>query len=341
MRKSEDDVKEVIGQVAKIIQSEPFRYLTAKAYGEEYGPVKLLQASSTAITTDVYAASKGAAQLLGIGTKGSITGKHADRLFTDDIVNTDDRVSHAERERIIRLYDELQNIRNRGGRIINTGTPWHPEDAISKRMPNVQRFDCYTTGLLPPEKIEQLRQSMEPSLFAANYELKHIASGAALFGETPTRTDDPAMLYDGIAHIDAAYGGEDYTAFTCAKRDGDTIYLYGKLWQKHVDTCMDAILADCDRLRCQPIHVENNADKGYLFRELRKQGYTARTYHESMNKHYKISTFLRKWWRNIVVLDGTDPAYINMILDYNETAEHDDAPDSASCVCRILDRRGD
>lgn len=339
MRKSEDDVKEIIGQVRKIILSEPFRYLTAKAYGEEYGPVKLVQASSTAITTDVYAAAKGAAQLLGIGTSGSITGKHSDEVITDDIVNTTDRTSKAERDRIIRVYDELQNIKNPGGRIINTGTPWHPEDAIAKRMPNVQKYDCYTTGLLSKEKIEQLRQSMDPSLFAANYELQHIASGNALFSVNPPRTADESVLYDGIAHIDAAYGGEDYTAFTCARREGDTIYLYGRLWQKHVDTVLDAILMDCDRLRCQPIHVENNADKGYLFRELRGRGYTANAYHEKMNKHYKISTFLRKWWGNVVVLEGTDPAYIGQILDYTEEASHDDAPDSAACVVRLLDKR--
>ena len=339
MRKSEDDVKEIIGQVRKIIQHESFRYLTGKAYGDEYGPVTLKQASSTSITTDVYAAAKGAAQLLGIGTSGSITGKHADIVITDDIVNTDDRVSKAERERIIRVYDELQNIRNPGGRIINTGTPWHPEDAISQRMPNVQRFDCYTTGLLTPEKIEQLRQSMEPSLFAANYELQHIASGNALFATRPTMTEDESLIHNGIAHIDAAYGGEDYTAFTCGKRDGDTIYLYGRLWQKHVDTVLDAILTDCDRLMCQPIHVENNADKGYLFRELRSRGYSSHVYPEKMNKYYKISTFLRKWWGNGVFLEGTDPAYINMILDYNEEAAHDDAPDSAACICRALDRR--
>ena len=90
---------------------------------------------------------------------------------------------------------------------------------------------------------------------------------------------------------------------------------------------------------CQPIHVENNADKGYLFRELRSRGYSSHVYPEKMNKYYKISTFLRKWWGNVVFLDGTDPAYINMILDYNEEAAHDDAPDSAACVCRILDRR--
>ena len=339
MRKSEDDVKEIIGQVRKIIQHESFRYLTGKAYGEDYGPVTLKQASSTSITTDVYAAAKGAAQLLGIGTSGSITGKHADIVITDDIVNTDDRVSKAERERIIRVYDELQNIRNPGGRIINTGTPWHPEDAISQRMPNVQRFDCYTTGLLTPAKIESLRQSMEPSLFAANYELQHIASGNALFATTPPFTADESLLHDGIAHIDAAYGGEDYTAFTCAKRDGDTIYLYGRIWQKHVDTVLDAILTDCDRLRCQPIWVENNADKGYLYRELKRRGYASHVYGEKMNKYYKISTFLRKWWGNVVLLDGTDTAYLNQILNYNEEAAHDDAPDSAACICRALDRR--
>ena len=335
LRKTDTDVVEVVKNVNRILKTDVFRQCYRALTGQE---LTIVKETSAEITTSAYAAPRGAAQLLGIGIGGSITGKHADIVITDDIINVKDRVSAAERERTKAAYMELQNIRNRGGRIINTGTPWHKDDAF-QLMPTPRVYDCYTTGLLSPEKIEQLRQSMEPSLFAANYELKHIASGAALFPQTPPRTDDETLLYDGIAHIDAAYGGEDFTAFSCARRDGDTIYLYGKLWQKHVETCTDAILADCDRLRCQPIHVENNADKGYLFRELRKQGFTARAYHESMNKHYKISTFLRKWWRNVVVLEGTDPAYIDQIHDYTEEADHDDAPDSAACVCRILDRR--
>ena len=339
MRKSEDAVKEIIQQVHKIIISEPFRYLTAKAYGDDYGPVTMRQASSTSITTDVYAAAKGAAQLLGIGTSGAITGKHADVVITDDIVTLEDRTSKAERDRIVRVYDELQNIRNRGGRIINTGTPWHPEDAISKRMPNVQRFDCYTTGLLTPEKIEELKQSMAPSLFAANYELRHIAAENALFATYPGETEEEAFMWDGIAHIDAAYEGEDYTALTCGRRIGDTMYLYGRLWRAHVDTVMDVILADCDRLRCAPIYCETNGDKGYLAREMRTRGASVRPYPEKMNKYLKISTFLRKWWGNVVFVAGTDPAYIAQIMDYNDQAEHDDAPDSAACICRALDRR--
>ena len=50
----------------------------------------------------------------------------------------------------------------------------------------------------------------------------------------------------------------------------------------------------------------------------------------------KISTHLRKWWPRVAFMEGTDTDYINQILGYTENAEHDDAPDSAACVCRIL-----
>ena len=58
-----------------------------------------------------------------------------------------------------------------------------------------------------------------------------------------------------------------------------------------------------------------------------------------MNKYVKISSYRRKWWGNIVFLEGTDRAYINQIMDYTEDAEHDDAPDSAASMCRLLDNR--
>ena len=64
-------------------------------------------------------------------------------------------------------------------------------------------------------------------------------------------------------------------------------------------------------------------------------------YQEHQNKYLKISTLLRKWWGNVVFLSGTDPEYIAQIMDYTEEAEHDDAPDSAACICRVLDRKVD
>lgn len=336
MRKTDDDVVEVVKQVQGILTQPIMMTLAARIHRKA---VTLPVATSTQITTSVYCSPRGASQLLGIGLGGSLTGKHADTIITDDIINLKDRISAAERKRTKDIYQELQNVRNPGGRIINTGTPWHPDDAFVL-MPEPIRHDCYAEPrLIGADKLAELRRSMTPSLFAANYELRHIAAENALFTAAPAETDDESLLWDGIAHVDAAYDGEDYTAFTCGRREGDTIYLYGRLWRAHIDTVMDAILADCDRLRCAPIYCETNGDKGYLARELRAEGATCRPYTESMNKYLKISTFLRKWWGNVVFLAGTDPAYIAQIMDYNEQAEHDDAPDSAACICRILDRR--
>lgn len=337
MRKTDADVVEVVKQVQGILSGDVYGGLSREIYGSS---LTLPQATGTQITTSVYCAPRGASQLLGIGIGGSLTGKHADVIITDDIINLTDRVSRAERMRTRSIYQELQNVRNPGGRIINTGTPWHPEDAFGI-MPPAVRYDCYSTGLLTEDKLAQLRRSMAPSLFAANYELRHIAAENALFATDPGTTDNAAMLWDGVAHIDAAYEGEDYTALTCGRRIGGKLYLYGRIWRAHVDTVMDAILADCDRLRCAPIYCETNGDKGYLAREMRARGAAVRPYSEKMNKYYKISTFLRKWWGNVVFLAGTDPAYIAQIMDYNEQAEHDDAPDSAACICRVLDRKVD
>lgn len=334
LRKTDTDVTEVIKNVQRILQSDIFQQIYQTLTGF---PLVVLKATGTEITTSCYCAPRGASQLLGIGISGSLTGKHADIVITDDIVNLKDRISKAEREHTKAVYQELQNVRNPGGRIINTGTPWHKEDAFTL-MPEPEKWDYHRTGMLSEEKIAELRRKMTPSLFAANYELIHIASENALFVKSPEFFTDETLMRDGIGHIDAAYGGEDYTAFTCAKRKGDKIYMYGRLWQRHVDTVLDKIIADCDRLMCYPIHVEDNSDKGFLRKEIRNKERYPHAYHEKENKYVKISTYLRKWWENIVWLEGTDPAYLAQILDYTEDAEHDDAPDSAASLCRVLDK---
>ena len=57
-----------------------------------------------------------------------------------------------------------------------------------------------------------------------------------------------------------------------------------------------------------------------------------------MNKYVKISTYLRKHWKEIQWLEETDPNYINEILDYTENAAHDDSPDSAASLLRHMDK---
>ena len=336
LRKTDTDVTEVIKNVERILNSDVFQQMYMALTGFR---LIVLRATANEITTSCYCAPRGASQLLGMGISGSLTGKHADTVITDDIVNLKDRISRAEREHTKAVYMEVQNVRNRGGRIINTGTPWHKEDAFTI-MPPPEIWDYRRTGLISEEKIAQLRKDMAPSLFAANYELRHIASENALFTKAPEFFSDPVKLRDGIAHIDAAYGGEDYTAFTCAKRVDDKIYMYGKIWQKHVDVVLDAIMADANRLHCAPIHVEENGDKGFLAKEIRRREGWPHKYAEKENKYVKIASYLRKWWDNIVWLEDTDPEYLAQILDYTIDAEHDDAPDSAASLCRVLDKRG-
>ena len=121
------------------------------------------------------------------------------------------------------------------------------------------------------------------------------------------------MLRDGVAHVDAAYGGSDYTAFTCGRRDwqNDVLYLYGKIWHKPVDKVIDPIIEESKRLKCWPIRCEDNGDKGFLKKEFFRMGAYAACYTEHMNKFMKICTYLKRWWPKIVFLEGTDPEYID------------------------------
>lgn len=334
LRKTDTDVAEVIRTVARVIRSGAFQKLAKNLYG--ITPMVLKETASE-IHTNLYNGISGASQILGIGLGGSLTGKHADVVITDDIVNIKDRVSRAERERTKLMYMELQNIKNRDGRIINTGTPWHKDDAFSL-MPNIQKYDCYSTGLMTQDDILALRDSMSASLFSANYELKHIADDNAMFTDAKF-TKDYDAIFNGLCHIDASYGGEDSTAFTILKEDGDRLIVYGKKYTRHVDDCLTDILSKKQLYRAGTTWTERNADKGYLDKSLKAKGDTSSTYHEKMNKHIKISTYLKENWARVYFLDATDPEYIAEILDYTEHAAHDDCPDSLASAIRQLGKK--
>lgn len=329
IRKSDDDVKEIILQVGKLLKTDAFQELSYGLWGT---PCELLKESAFEIDTNLKQNTKGSPQLLGIGSKSSMTGKHADLIITDDIINVDDRISKAHRERTKMVYQELQNIKNRGGRIINTGTPWHKEDTF-KLMPNIQRFDCYSTGLIGEKELQGIRNTMSASLFAANYELKHIADSEAMFNNS--RIDDGTnteKIYNGVCHIDASYGGGDGTAFTILKDHEDgNIYVYGKLKQMHVDDCLSGFEAERKHYRAGTLYNETNGDKGYLNKKIQAP---KKPYHEKMNKYIKISTHLKGVWSRVIFIQGTDREYINQILDYTENASNDDAPDSLASLIR-------
>lgn len=331
IRKTDDDVKEIIKQTQKILISEQFRYFVKKIYDVDF---KLTTATAFEISSNLTTDPRGVSQIVGAGSGGSLTGKHFDRIFTDDIVNLKDRFSKSERERTKSVYQELQNIKNRGGRIFNTGTPWHADDCFTL-MPNIHKYDCYSTHLISDDELQKIKSSMTASLFAANYELRHIAAEDVIF-TSPQIGGDPSKAEQGECHIDAAYGGEDYTAFTICKKSDGKFYIFGKLWRKHIDDVLPQIIEYRKNFNAGRIYCEINADKGYLAKDLKTKGERVTTYHENMNKFIKITTYLKAAWKDVIFVQGTDDEYINQICDFNENADHDDAPDSAASIIRKL-----
>jgi len=329
IRKTDDDVKEIIRQVAKILKNDCIKEIARIIYGVD---IILTEESAFNLTTNLQETTKGHSQLLGLGIKTSLTGKHCEKIFTDDICNIKDRISKAERELIKLQYMELQNIVNRTGRIFNTSTKWHKEDVVSI-MPNIKEYPVEKTGLVSMEKQQELRKSMTTALYGCNYQLVFLTDEDALF-KSPNFFNDLALLKNGVGQIDASYGGSDGTAFTIMKTINGKHYVYGKRWNKHIERCLPEIYQLWKYHQCGSVYVEKNADKGWTAKELRAKGIPVNEYHESMNKYIKITTNLLKHWDNIYFHESTDTEYLNEILDFTENCSHDDSGDSLASLLR-------
>lgn len=334
LRKTDTDVRSIMKQVSKLLMQPIFQSLAKDIYGEN---ITLETESVLEIDTNLHTKATGAPQLSALSLGGSLTGQHADIVVTDDIVTLKDRISRASREQTKAIYQELENVKNKGGRFINTGTPWHEDDAF-QLMGDIDKYDVGRTKLLSLEDIDDRRSKMTPSLFAANYELKHISDKDALFFSPQIDGgSNTHKIYDGIAHIDAAYGGDDYTAFTIIKEHEDgNLYVYGDLRQSHINEVLSSFENKRSFYRAGTLYNERNADKGYLAKKIK---HPVETYHESMNKHIKIATYLLENWDRIIFINDTNEEYINQIVDYAEGAVHDDAPDSLASIIRIIEKK--
>jgi hypothetical protein len=202
-------------------------------------------------------------------------------------------------------------------------------------MPEPERWPWDTTGLMTQEQYDEIAKVTTPSLLAANYQLRHIPSDDVIFTDPKTGASHE-KVYNGICHVDAAYYGEDYTAFTAMAVHDGKYYVYGKLWRKHVDDVMPQIMADYQRLMLGRLYTETNADKGYSARAFKEKGASVVPYAEHENKHIKIVTYLKQVWPDVVFVNGTDEEFISQVCDYTEDAEHDDAADSAASLSRIM-----
>lgn len=274
------------------------------------------------------------------------TGTHYDKILCDDVIAKVDRYSNAEREKTIQDIQEiLTNIIDPGKQVIIVGTLWHKEDAwkfIGEAGIKVHKYTPKDVGVLSEEQLQEKRKTTTYSLWMANYFNQLVPDEDSLFGDAVFDPFD-IRATPVWAHLDQKFGGKDTMALTLASRrksDG-RIQVRGWVFDKHVKQELTRIRTILRQFRVKKVYCENNNDQNeYIHEKLMERangvpGINAEAYHESMNKHEKIVTYIPEFWDDIVFDPNTDERYISQIVDYQEGEEPDDAPDSLASLLRM------
>lgn len=348
------EAAEGIAAVAKIMKRPEIRELFRFVHGE-YPDFKQEKLGDARVDFSFHTATDVAPNLLGLGLTSPWTGKHADIVVTDDISNMQSKISKAKRDLDVRVFREIvANIVNRDGFVRVIGTPWtspqqnglesilggfDPDDPKAGLAPP-KKYYIEDTKLIDNVKLEEIRASTTPQEFSANYLLQFTSADDAIFSD-PTYIEewDSNNCERPRAQIDAAYGGEDTTALTimARRRDKPIIQTVGFLWPQSVFDVLDEIEEKLHFYKCMKIAVEENADKGWLTKELKKKAFSVIPYHESTKKEVKIATYGLEVWEEIRFVESdTDPKYMSQLVDWTPIAKnnHDDAADSMSSLVR-------
>lgn len=337
IRKTFTDAAEVVATVAKIMEMPEIRELFRFAHGE-YPDFRIYRKEKIEFSFKKTNTPEGSVEPKGLDA--GLTGKHYDRIICDDITTLKDRISRAERERTKEIFREIAtNIIDPGKPVSLVGTPWHKEDVWSsweEAKNPLKRFSIYECNVLTPQEVEDKRRTTTPSLFAANYELKHVSSEDALFKDPRWEDWASSGIESPRAHLDSAYGGEDACALTImARRHDQQIQAVGFLYRGNVKDWLTSIENTLRLYKCRKIFTERNADKGWTETMLKKLGFSVSGYQEDTQKQYKIATFLYELWPSIVWDRDTSDEYMAQVVDWTaESKDQDDAPDSAASLIR-------
>lgn len=332
VRKKFSDSSECVTVISQIMRLPEIQIIFQFAHG--FRPKAIIDRADK-ITFNFKKSKTPEGNIDAYGVDTDITGKHYDKIICDDFVTLKDRVSKAEREKTKSVIREIQtNIVDPGKQVCFIGTPWEKNDAWSI-VPEPIKYSVYKTDILTKDIQQEKRRLTTPSLYAANYELKHIASEDSLFKEVNFKRWDFKIKSGVYSHIDAKYGGDCTNALTFMARKPDRrIQAIGFTSNKNVKLWYKFIKNKWKKYFCGSLFTEDNADKGFLCDALRKEGVSAKTYNESTNKHIKIVNYLYSTWDIIDWDPDTDPEYLNQILDYQEGQKPDDCVDGPASLIR-------
>lgn len=283
-------------------------------------------------------------QITGYGCGQRNSKKFAGFMVIDDANKPADIYSDRLRAKVIEYYSGtlLSRLNNSSVPIINIQQRLHVED-LSGVLINKYHYEtikkpliidgvCQLPKQYSPERIEEIK--LDELTFLAQYQQEPAEWINDAFKGVQWATDEETkLIFNGISHVDKGFDGTDGTAFTIENEKNGTIYLFGKLWEKkHIDDCLTDITFYRNQFKSGTNYTEKNDDKGYMG----KNYPNTVIYQETMNKHFKIMTYLYPNWKRIKFIKGTDEGYIRQIQGYSEKAKHDDAPDSAASIIRCL-----
>lgn len=357
IRKTFTAASESLLVIRQLMEREEIQSLFQATHGKI---PEFIQKQDSRLTFDFKRSVTKEGSIGAYGINNLPTGLHVDRALCDDIITEDDRYSKAEREKTIRSVQELlSNIIDRGKSVMFVGTPWHKDDAWTKVIAaacirGINKYPRSATGLISDTEYAKICTLTTPSLLAANYELRHVASDALLFQAPARDVYWQNGIQQVVAHLDAKFDGDHTTALTIAQQLPGALAPNGRPWiqltgwcsPKHVELIADEIVDRCIRLKVRHFFNENNPDKGMLYRSLmqkfREKKYTINVsrphteynYHEGQNKQFKIQTHLLFHWQNIVWDTNCDRTYSGQVQDYQEGTEPDDCADSAASLLR-------
>ena len=335
VRENFSDAAEIVKNVAALMKFEEIQAIFRYAHG--FTP-RLRIDRSEKLVFNFKQTSTPEGNLNAFGITTSITGTHLDFVICDDFVTIKDKVSPAKRKTTKMMLEEIiNNVLDPDMPAGFVGTPWHKGDAWNT-CPAPLKFDVYSTGILTQEQILKKRRYTTNVTFAANYELKHVMTEGAMFGN-PKYKKWNFNFKNGVGQLDAKFKGSDTNALTfLSKKPNGRYQGIGWVYENNMKTWYDFVLAKWKEYFIGTIYMEYNTDKGSTADKLWNLGVLTDTYDESMNKHVKIEKFLYEndLWNLIDWDPDTDPEYLSQILDYEENADPDDAPDSASSLGRII-----
>lgn len=334
IRKDFTAASDILNVISRQMRTSAFHTLFTEIYGFDY---KIEIDRSDKFTWNLKETETREGNINAFGMSPNITGSHGDKIICDDIITLKDRLSQAEREKTKEYIRELRtNIVDPGQAIIFTGTPWHKMDGWTI-LPDPEKYTIYDTKLeaFTDSHIKKLKEITTPSLFAINYELKHISSENQMFVNPHFGEWD--FRQSSWGHIDAKYEGTDTGAVTFLAKTNDSEYPFqgvGFKFDCHIEDFMPQLETLYYKYNCAGFYKEKNDDKGYTAKILKANKMNAISYHESENKHIKISNYIYSIWKKIKWANETDLEYLNQIVDYEELIEPDDAPDSLASLIK-------